>query len=73
MGEFAPEATAAGFSFREVSNSSAWSAPLENGARNISRTAFSLAGVPAGRAHFNVCKSRKTTSGIYLWLSVYTF
>lgn len=73
MGEIAPEATAAGFSFREVSNARAWSAPLENGARNIWRTEFSLAGVPAGRTHFKVCERRKTASGIYLWLSACTF
>lgn len=48
-------------------------APLEQGARNISKTAFSLAGVPAGGAHFKVCESRETAAGIYLWLWVSAF
>lgn len=48
-------------------------APLENHTRSISRTAFSLAGVPAGRAHFKDVKNRETASGIYLWLLVCTF
>lgn len=63
-----------GFSFREVSNSSllAWHL-LENQTRSISRAAFSLAGVPASRAHFKDVKSRQTASGIYLWLLVCTF
>lgn len=66
--------TAAGFSFRKVSNSSpGCPAPLEDDARNISRTAFSLAGVPAGGAHFKNCQGRKTASGIYLRLLVCTF
>lgn len=49
-----------------------WLAPLENHARSVSRTAFSLAGVPAGRAHFKDVESGETASGIYLWLLVCT-
>lgn len=63
MGQFIPEAAAAGLSFGEVSNSSVRLAPLEKSARNISKTAFSLAGVPAGEAHFKVCESRRRQLG----------
>ena len=62
-GQFIPEAAAAGLSFGEVSNSSIRLAPLEQSARNISKTAFSLAGVPAGGAHFKVCEGRKGQLG----------
>lgn len=72
-GEFTPEATAAGFCFREVSNSCSQSAPLENCARAVSRAAFSLAGAPAGRALCKVCQSRRTASGVCLWSLVCTF
>lgn len=73
MGEFILEAAALGLSFGEVSNSSVWSALLEQGARNILRIAFSLAGAPVGGAHFKVCESRETATGIYLWLRVSAF